>query len=198
MHDLRSTVGSRSVAACLPPVPRTYVCAHVTNALAHHTGDTRAPPSRTYPRAHTRHGVVDTHAPRRGTRRAGTYGSIGMLYGGPAVMLWAWPLAVLFNLSVAASMAELASAYPTSGALYYYAYALAPARCKVLVCWLTGWILVMGQAAFSTLAFCSLVSEVAAVLAAGYGEAGEAAGRHPCACSSACPPSSKPWHAASP
>ena len=98
------------------------------------------------------------------------YGSIGMTYGGPVVMLWGWPIVCLFTLSVAASMAELASAYPTSGALYYYAYMLAPPRAKVLTCWVTGWVLVLGQAAFSAGNHFTLVSGLSTVLSVGYGE----------------------------
>ena len=48
------------------------------------------------------------------------YGT-GLNSGGPVVMGIGWPLVTLFVLFVAASMAELASAIPTSGALYHWA-----------------------------------------------------------------------------
>src|ERR1051325_6195352 len=48
------------------------------------------------------------------------YGT-GLNSGGPIVMGLGWPLVTLFVLFVAASMAELASAIPTSGALYHWA-----------------------------------------------------------------------------
>ena len=39
----------------------------------------------------------------------------GLSYGGPVVCLWGWLFASACNMSVALGMAELASAYPTSG-----------------------------------------------------------------------------------
>jgi len=44
----------------------------------------------------------------------------GLTNGGPAVMGLGWPLVTLFVLFVSASMAELASAMPTAGALYHW------------------------------------------------------------------------------
>src|SRR5256885_4491567 len=44
----------------------------------------------------------------------------GLTMGGPAEMAWGWPLVTLFTLLVAMSMAELASALPTSGAMYHW------------------------------------------------------------------------------
>lgn len=44
----------------------------------------------------------------------------GLTNAGPAVMGLGWPLVTLFVLLVAASMAELASAIPTAGALYHW------------------------------------------------------------------------------
>src|SRR5438552_18119144 len=46
---------------------------------------------------------------------------VGLNAGGPVVMGIGWPLVTLFVLFVAAAMAELASAIPTSGALYHWA-----------------------------------------------------------------------------
>ncbi|GLC71376.1 hypothetical protein PLESTF_001108800 [Pleodorina starrii] len=82
------------------------------------------------------------------TALGGTYG-IGLTYGGPVVMTWGWLVVTFFTLSVGLSLAELASAYPTSGALYYWSFKLAPPRLRNLACWLTGWVLTMGQAAFA-------------------------------------------------
>src|SRR5437870_11427601 len=48
------------------------------------------------------------------------YGT-GLNSGGPVVMGIGWPLVTLFVLFISASMAELASAVPTSGALYHWA-----------------------------------------------------------------------------
>jgi amino acid transporter len=48
----------------------------------------------------------------------------GLKMGGPLEMSLGWPLATVFTLLLAASMAELCSAYPTSGAMYHWATAL--------------------------------------------------------------------------
>jgi len=57
----------------------------------------------------------------------------GFDQGGPLEMSLAWPLATLLTLAVAASMAELCSAFPTSGALYHWAAALGGPRIAWLV-----------------------------------------------------------------
>ena len=48
----------------------------------------------------------------------------GLEMGGPLEMSLGWPIATFFTLLLAASMAELCSAYPTSGAMYHWAAAL--------------------------------------------------------------------------
>src|SRR5262245_34229592 len=70
------------------------------------------------------------------------YGT-GLKAGGPAVMGIGWPLVTLFVLFIAAAMAELASAIPTSGALYHWAALLGGARWG----WLTGWLNLVGLVA---------------------------------------------------
>ncbi len=49
-----------------------------------------------------------------------SYG-IGLANGGPITMAWGWPLVSVMVLFVGLAMAELASAYPTSGGLYWWA-----------------------------------------------------------------------------
>ena len=44
----------------------------------------------------------------------------GLQHGGPSQMFWGWILVGFFTLLVSLSMAELASAYPTAGALYHW------------------------------------------------------------------------------
>lgn len=44
----------------------------------------------------------------------------GLQHGGPAQMFWGWIVVSFFTLVVSLSMAELASAYPTAGALYHW------------------------------------------------------------------------------
>src|SRR6266550_8677703 len=45
----------------------------------------------------------------------------GLAWAGTAAVLIGWPLVTVFVLLIAASMAEIASAYPTAGGLYYWA-----------------------------------------------------------------------------
>src|SRR3979490_707660 len=44
----------------------------------------------------------------------------GLKLAGPVINTVGWPLVSVFTLCVAASMAELASAYPTAGGLYLW------------------------------------------------------------------------------
>ena len=44
----------------------------------------------------------------------------GLAWAGTAASLIGWPLVTIFVLAIAASMAEVASAYPTAGGLYYW------------------------------------------------------------------------------
>src|ERR671926_801868 len=48
----------------------------------------------------------------------------GLVMGGPAEMAFGWPIVSLFTITVALSMAELASALPTSRAMYHWASSL--------------------------------------------------------------------------
>lgn len=70
------------------------------------------------------------------------YGT-GLNAGGPAVMGIGWPLVSIFVFMVAASMAELASAIPTSGALYHWSALLGGPGWG----WITGWLNLIGLVA---------------------------------------------------
>ena len=48
----------------------------------------------------------------------------GLQFAGPVINTYGWPLVSFFVLAIAASMAELASAYPTAGGLYFWAHRL--------------------------------------------------------------------------
>src|SRR5688572_11687640 len=48
----------------------------------------------------------------------------GLKLAGPIVNTVGWPLVSVFTLCVAASMAELSSAFPTAGGLYFWAFRL--------------------------------------------------------------------------
>src|SRR4051795_9915328 len=65
----------------------------------------------------------------------------GLKFAGPIVNSVGWPVASLFTLCVAASMAELASAYPTAGGLYFWAFRLGGRGWA----WLTAWLNMIGQ-----------------------------------------------------
>ncbi|MFI2454270.1 amino acid permease [Streptomyces sp. NPDC019539] len=64
----------------------------------------------------------------------------GLSTGGPAVMMWGWAGVGLFVLCVGLALAEVTSAYPTSGALYYMADRLGGRRWG----WYTGWLNLLG------------------------------------------------------
>jgi amino acid transporter len=65
----------------------------------------------------------------------------GLAWAGTAASLIGWPLVTIFVLCIAASMAEVASAYPTAGGLYYWA-----SRMKGKAWgWWTAWLNLLGQ-----------------------------------------------------
>lgn len=68
----------------------------------------------------------------------------GMNAGGPSVLVFGWIGVSVMVLFIGASMAEIASAYPTSGALYFAAGKLAKRR-KGAWSWYTGWLNFVGQ-----------------------------------------------------
>ncbi|MCP0887831.1 amino acid permease [Ligilactobacillus sp. WILCCON 0076] len=70
-----------------------------------------------------------------------SYYGYGFSQGGPAMMGIGWPLVTLFVLFVAAAMAELTSAIPTSGAIYHWAAILGGPTWG----WFTGWLNIIGQ-----------------------------------------------------
>lgn len=70
----------------------------------------------------------------------------GLEMGGPLEMSLGWPIATVFTLTVAASMAELCSAYPTAGAMYHWAADLGGPGAGWLVAWLNIFGLTAAQA----------------------------------------------------
>src|SRR5207248_4071729 len=52
-----------------------------------------------------------------------------------------WPLVTVFVLAISASMAEIASAYPTAGGLYYWASRMKNKNWG----WWTAWLNLIGQ-----------------------------------------------------
>ncbi|MEU6557835.1 amino acid permease [Streptomyces sp. NPDC046915] len=64
----------------------------------------------------------------------------GMGHGGPAVMLGSWAVIGFMTLLVGLSLADVVSAYPTSGGPYFMAEKLGGARWG----WWTGWLNLLG------------------------------------------------------
>ncbi|GFH20872.1 uncharacterized protein HaLaN_18071, partial [Haematococcus lacustris] len=81
-----------------------------------------------------------------------SYATQGLAYGGPVVVIWGWVLVSCLSVAIALCMAELVSAFPTSGewlrgGMYYWSFMLAPRKHRLLACWLTGWMNLLGQVA---------------------------------------------------
>ena len=65
----------------------------------------------------------------------------GLAWAGTAAALIGWPLVTIFVLLIAASMSEIASAYPTAGGLYYWASRMRNKNWG----WWTAWFNLIGQ-----------------------------------------------------
>ena len=65
----------------------------------------------------------------------------GLAWAGTAAVLIGWPFVTVFVLLIAASMAEIASAYPTAGGLYYWASRMKNKNWG----WWTAWLNLIGQ-----------------------------------------------------
>src|SRR5580704_9610929 len=72
----------------------------------------------------------------------------GMTYGGPVVIVWGWIIVGLFTTIVGLGMAEIASAYPTAGGLYYWSAKLSESN-SAAWSWFTGWFNLLGQVAIT-------------------------------------------------
>jgi len=69
----------------------------------------------------------------------------GLKFAGPSANSIGWPLVSVLTLAVAASMAEIASAYPTAGGLYFWAFRLGGRTWA----WTTAWLNMIGQVAIT-------------------------------------------------
>jgi amino acid permease (GABA permease) len=70
----------------------------------------------------------------------------GMNTGGPVVIVWGWLGVGVLTLFVGLAMAEVCSAYPTAGGLYFWAAQLAQKNTAAWA-WFTGWFNVLGEVA---------------------------------------------------
>lgn len=77
-------------------------------------------------------------------------------YGGNIGIVWGWFTASCFAICVSLSLAELCSAMPAVGGIYYWSAHLAPRKWSALAAWITGWANLVGQVAL----ICSIFSAV--------------------------------------
>ena len=67
--------------------------------------------------------------------------------GGSASAVWCWLISGAGCMCIACSVAELVSAYPTCGGLYYTISRLAPPEWVASISWVDGWVNLLGQVA---------------------------------------------------
>lgn len=63
---------------------------------------------------------------------------VALTYGGPAVAIWGWVVVSVCVLCVSLNMAELSSAFPTSGGMYYWCFRLVGAKYAHFASWVAG------------------------------------------------------------
>ncbi|KIN93783.1 hypothetical protein M404DRAFT_443386 [Pisolithus tinctorius Marx 270] len=90
--------------------------------------------------------------------------------GGASSMVWGWAVGSLFILSVGLSMAELGSAAPTSGGLYYWAHSLSSPRWRNLLSWIVGYANTVGSIASLASIDWGCAVQVAAAASIGSGQ----------------------------
>ncbi|KAI6106449.1 amino acid/polyamine transporter I [Pisolithus croceorrhizus] len=90
--------------------------------------------------------------------------------GGASSMVWGWVVGSLFILSVGLSMAELGSAAPTSGGLYYWAHSLSSPRWRNLLSWIVGYANTVGSIASLASIDWGCAIQVAAAASIGSGQ----------------------------
>ncbi|RDB16736.1 putative amino-acid permease PB24D3.02c [Hypsizygus marmoreus] len=68
-------------------------------------------------------------------------------YGGAAAMVWGWGVCAIFLTVIALAMAELGSAAPTSGGLYYWTFMFSSHKWRCLLSWIVGYSNTVGNIA---------------------------------------------------
>ncbi|KKY18075.1 putative amino acid transporter [Phaeomoniella chlamydospora] len=68
-----------------------------------------------------------------------------LISGGAPCLFYNYIIAFIGTICIAASLAELASIWPTAGGQYHWVAHLAPENHKLFISWLTGWISIGGQ-----------------------------------------------------
>ncbi|RMY65505.1 hypothetical protein D0863_09074 [Hortaea werneckii] len=74
-----------------------------------------------------------------------TYGT-PISVGGPATAVWAWFIGSVMAFVIASCVAELVSAYPTAGGMYFVTKHVVPENHVALWAWVIGWCNFLGQA----------------------------------------------------
>ncbi|KAF2088567.1 amino acid transporter [Saccharata proteae CBS 121410] len=74
-----------------------------------------------------------------------TFGS-PIMAGGPATAVWAWLIGSVMAMCIASSVAELVSAYPTAGGMYFVTKYVVPPEQVAIWAWIIGWCNFLGQA----------------------------------------------------
>lgn len=69
------------------------------------------------------------------------------MVGGPATAVWCWLIGSVMALAIGSSVAELVSAYPTAGGMYYVTKHVVPPDQIPLFAWTQGWANLLGQTA---------------------------------------------------
>lgn len=70
---------------------------------------------------------------------------VALIFGGPVVAVWGWVVVSAIVMCVALNMAELSSAYTTSGGMYYWTYRLVGAKYAHFASWVAGWLNLIAQ-----------------------------------------------------
>ncbi|KAI9723696.1 MAG: hypothetical protein M1812_000996 [Candelaria pacifica] len=67
--------------------------------------------------------------------------------GGPATAVWCWFIGSCMAMCIASSVAELVSAYPTAGGMYFVTKHVVPPEHAAIWAWIVGWCNFLGQTA---------------------------------------------------
>ncbi|KAI9929207.1 hypothetical protein MW887_001615 [Aspergillus wentii] len=67
--------------------------------------------------------------------------------GGPATAVWCWFLGSCMAMCIGSSVAELVSAYPTAGGMYFVTKHVVPEEQVPIFSWVQGWCNLLGQTA---------------------------------------------------
>ena len=67
--------------------------------------------------------------------------------GGPATAVWCWFIGSCMAMCIASSVAELVSAYPTAGGMYFVTKHVVPEEQVAIFAWVQGWCNLLGQTA---------------------------------------------------